>query len=259
MALRLIFCMLLFFIGATGLMAQKKLKVMSYNIHHGRNGQGEVDLESIADVIENSGADLIGLQEVDSVCNRSGNADQMKVLAGLTGMHYTFRRHFDYDGGSYGLGILSRFPIVNVYDHRISSYPEGGEKSLTLLATDIQVDTARTVHFATVHFDYRKDPGIRLRQSAETIDYLTNVASPVILTGDLNAEPDKTEIKNLFKIFTDTDTSGTFTYPADHPIKKIDYILVSNPHLKKVVQHKVVHEPGASDHRPVTSEIILEK
>ena len=171
--------MLLFFIGATGLMAQK-IKVMSYNIHHGRNGQGDVDLERIAEVIENSGADLIGLQEVDSVCNRSGNVNQMKALAGLTGMHYTFRKHFDYDGGSYGLGILSRYPIVNVYDHRISSYPKDSENSLTLLATDIKVGTTKTVHFATVHFDYRKDPGIRLRQSAETIDYLRNVASPVI-------------------------------------------------------------------------------
>lgn len=81
----------------------------------------------------------------------------------------------------------------------------------------------------------------------------------MILTGDLNAEPDKPEIKNLFKAFTDTDTSGTFTYPADQPIKKIDYILVSNPHLKKVVQHKVAYEPNASDHRPVMAEITLEK
>lgn len=239
-------------------MAQE-IKVMSYNIHHGRNGEGEVDLKSIAEVIKNSGADIIGLQEVDSVCNRSGNVDQMKALAGLTGMHYTFRRHFEYDGGAYGLGVLSRYPIVNVYDHRISSYPKGGESSLTLLATDIKVGASKTVHFATVHFDYRKDPGIRLQQSAETVAYLNNVAYPVILTGDLNAEPDKPEIKNLFKTFTDTDTSGTFTYPADQPVKKIDYILVSNPHLKKVVQHKVVHEPGASDHRPVIAEIIFEK
>lgn len=204
MILRLLCCSL-FLTGTMSLNAQK-IKVMSYNIHHARNAKGEVEINRIADVIKNASADLIGLQEVDSVCTRSNKEDQMKRLAELTGMYYTFKKHFPYDGGSYGLGILSKYPIVKVYNHRISSYPDGSEKSLALLVTDIKIARDETVRFATVHFDYREDSRIRLQQATETINHLNNSIYPVILTGDLNAEPDKPEIKDLDSIFKDTDT-----------------------------------------------------
>ncbi len=40
------------------------VKVMTYNIHSGYNVDGGQDFEAIARVIEDSGADIIGLQEV---------------------------------------------------------------------------------------------------------------------------------------------------------------------------------------------------
>lgn len=256
MAIRTIIS-LLFLTGITiGLMGQE-LKVMTYNIHHGRNGEGQVDLNAIAEVIKKSGAEFIGLQEVDSVCRRSGNVDQMKVLAELTGMYYSFGKHFNYDGGSYGLGILSKFPVSKVYEQRITSFSknEDDDKTLAFLSADIQLSPEKTILFATVHFDYRKDPAVRLKQSSEVTEYLSSISHPIVLTGDLNAEPDKLEIKNLNQAFIDTDSSGAFTFPADQPVKKIDYILVSKPHLKKVMSQQVVDEPVASDHRPVMANI----
>jgi endonuclease/exonuclease/phosphatase family metal-dependent hydrolase len=260
MALRILLSVFLFSALVTGLMGQE-LKVMSYNIHHGRNSSGQIDLNAIAEVIKSSGAEVVGLQEVDSVCRRSGNVDQMKVLGKLTGMHYAFKKHFNYGGGSYGLGILSKFPISQVYEQRITSFSdkEDEDKTLVLLSADIPVRSAKTIHFATVHFDYRKDPAVRLAQSSEVAECLSNINYPVVLTGDLNAEPDKLEIRNLYKAFTDTDTSGAFTFPADQPVKKIDYILISTPDLKKVVGHQVIDEPVASDHRPVSATVLLKK
>jgi endonuclease/exonuclease/phosphatase family metal-dependent hydrolase len=260
MALRILLSVFLFPALITGLMGQE-LKVMSYNIHHGRNGSGQIDLNAIAEVIRSSGAEVVGLQEVDSVCRRSGNVDQMKVLAEFTGMHYAFGKHFSYDGGSYGLGILSKDPILKVHEQRITSFSENEDeiKTLVFLSADIQLNSAKTVHFATVHFDYRKDPAVRLAQSSEVAEYLSNINYPVVLTGDLNAEPDKLEIRNLYKAFTDTDTSGAFTFPADQPVKKIDYILVNKSHLKKKVTHQVINEPVASDHRPVMATVKLKR
>jgi endonuclease/exonuclease/phosphatase family metal-dependent hydrolase len=260
MALRSLFFLFVFSASTIALLGQE-LKVMSYNIHHGRNALGDIDLNAIAAVIKKSGAELVGLQEVDSVCNRSGKVDQMKVLGELTGMHYAFKRHFNYDGGSYGLGILSKFPISQVYEQRITSFSdkEDEKKTLVFLSADIPVKSDKTIHFATVHFDYRKDPAVRLAQSSEVTDYLSKVNKPVVLTGDLNAEPDKAEIRNLYKIFTDSDLSGAFTFPANQPVKKIDYILVSTPDLKKVVDHQVIDEPVASDHRPVSATVLLKK
>lgn len=109
--------------------AAQTLKLISYNIHHGTNKGGRNTLEEIGEFLKLQKADLIGLQEVDSMCNRSGIVDQMKELAALTGMHYAFARHFAYDGGAYGLGILSRYPIPGERNDRISSKSKGGEKN----------------------------------------------------------------------------------------------------------------------------------
>ena len=240
-------------------MDAQSIKVMSYNIHHGRNVHGTIDIQRIGAIIKKAKADLVGLQEVDSVCARSGQIDQMKELARLTGMHYTFRKHFDYDGGSYGLGILSRYPIVKTYDKRIPSYPEGSGKTLALLVTDVKINKGATVRFATVHFDYREDSRVRSQQASETMAHLKNEEYPVILTGDLNAGSDTLEIQKLSTFFKQTDTLGDFTFPAQDPKRRIDYILISRDHLKKVRKHKVLDEPEASDHRPVWANLSLQK
>lgn len=250
---------LLGFLFITSNLLAQEVKVMSYNIHHGRNAMGEIDLKSIAEVITNSGATIVGLQEVDSVCRRSEKTDQMKILAELTGMHYTFKRHFAYDGGSYGLGILSKFPISKIKGHRISSYSKNpdADNTLVFLTADVTLSNEKQVHFGTVHFDYRPDPAVRLQQSADVMAYLKDIDYPVILTGDLNAEPDKQEITNLYKMYMDTDSLNSFTFPAKQPVKKIDYVLVSRTHLKDIQHHEVINEPVASDHRPVIAKITL--
>ena len=256
MSLKVLFISLL--ITASSAIQAQELTVMSYNIHHGRNQLGQIDLDSIAAVIKASGAEIVGLQEVDSVVRRSGNVDQMKVLAALTGMHYTFRKHFDYGGGAYGLGILSKYPVSKTYEHRITSFTENPEeeKTLVFLAADVLTGTD-TIYFATVHFDYRRDPAVRMKQSGEVLDITRNINYPVILTGDLNAEPEKKEISQLSDVFADTDHTGKFTFPSELPVKKIDYILVSKPHLQKVISHHVINESHASDHRPVLSTVVL--
>lgn len=51
---------------------------------------GRLILKKIAQIIVASGADLVGIQEVDVNVSRSNNIDQAKVLAELTGMYYFF-------------------------------------------------------------------------------------------------------------------------------------------------------------------------
>ncbi|MCG7860088.1 hypothetical protein MD537_24115, partial [Flavihumibacter sediminis] len=89
---------------------QPGITVMSYNIHHGADKEERNTLDSIGTFILSTKAQLVGLQEVDSVCTRSGQIDQMQRLAEITGMHFAFVRHFAYQGGAYGQGILSRYP-----------------------------------------------------------------------------------------------------------------------------------------------------
>ncbi|QEC53893.1 endonuclease/exonuclease/phosphatase family protein [Anseongella ginsenosidimutans] len=234
--------------------AAQTLYVMSYNIHHGADRAEKPTLEEIGRFIKTSGADLIGLQEVDSLCGRSGNVDQMKELAAITGMHYAFVRHFAYDGGAYGLGILSRYPVSEVKNHRITSLSKAGKGSLALLSAVITLPGKKKVQFATVHFAL--DQPTRLTQSGETMEFLKG-SLPVILTGDLNAEPGQEEITQLGKIFSFGGLHSGPTYPDQEPVKKIDYILVSKDHLKKFTRTKVWEGVQHSDHLPLSTEAKL--
>ena len=59
------------------------LRLLTYNIHHGEGMDEVIDLDRIAELVRRTDADLVTLQEVDSVVDRTGRVDQAQVLAGL--------------------------------------------------------------------------------------------------------------------------------------------------------------------------------
>src|SRR4029078_683171 len=93
------------------------LHVMTYNIHVGVGMDQKLDLQRIAGVINAEHPDLVGLQEVDRGVKRTEGKDEIAELAKLTAMNYAFAHNLDYQGGQYGVAILSRFPIKQI-DHR---------------------------------------------------------------------------------------------------------------------------------------------
>lgn len=239
---------------ASSLYAQQ-LKIISYNIHHGADKEEQLTLDQMGEFIKSTEADLVGLQEVDSVCNRSGNVDQMKRLGEITGMHYVFVRHFAYDGGAYGLGILSRYPLSDIRNDRITSKGAEGEKrTLALLSAKAMLPENREVKFATVHFAL--DQPTRMIQSQETVNFLKDDL-PVILTGDFNAEPENEAVKQVETYFSSTQAPQAYTFPVDQATKKIDYILVSSQHLKEILHTTVFEKVHHSDHLLLMSTVQL--
>lgn len=229
------------------------LKVISYNIHHGADAAEQPTLREIGEYIKNSGADVVGLQEVDSLCRRSGNIDQMKVLAEITGMHYAFYRHFAYDGGAYGLGILSKFPIREQSNKRITSMKNGTKTSLAFLS--VTVNTGRkALVFSTVHMAL--DQPTRLIQAREVMQHLAG-SQPVILTGDFNALPETEEIRFISEQLPFADQSLAYTFPASGPVRKIDYIFLSPSLAKKVKGTAVRRDIQHSDHLPLEVRLRL--
>src|SRR5690606_16137530 len=97
-------------------------RVVSYNIHHGLGMDDSVNLERTARVLRTLQADIAGLQEVDSSVQRSGGVDQAAVLGEMLGMDHAFGAFMPYEGGRYGMAILSKFPIVRSESVRL---PEG--------------------------------------------------------------------------------------------------------------------------------------
>src|SRR5690625_7572648 len=110
---------------------------MSYNIHHGRGLDDVVDLERIAEVIVESGAVIVALQEVDVGVERSGKVDIAAELARLTGLeHYVFGKNLDHEGGHYGVAVISGYPIT---DHQNLQFEKMGNEQRSIQVMKMNV------------------------------------------------------------------------------------------------------------------------
>src|SRR5437868_13532578 len=93
------------------------IRVMTYNIHVGVGMDKKLDLARIAGVINQQHPDLVGVQEVDRGVERTQRRDEIAELAKLTKMDYAFAFNLKYQGGQYGVAILSKSPILATDQH----------------------------------------------------------------------------------------------------------------------------------------------
>src|SRR3982751_2722348 len=211
--------------GAAPSASRIKLRVMTYNIHVGVGMDKQLDLERIADVIKQQHPDLVGLQEVDRGVTRTKGIDEIAELARLTGMQFAFAHNLDYQGGQYGVAILSRFPIVKT-DHRMYLNTTEAERR-GMLRIEVQLG-AHTLSFVTTHLDYQHEDG-RVFEATQMLNSLKEQDGPLILVGDFNVEPSGESYQLVRKQFVDAwlatkQKDAGFSYPADKPLKRIDYI-----------------------------------
>src|SRR4030095_9008951 len=107
------------------------LRILSYNIRHGQGNDDVVKLERTAETIRRLSPDIGGLPEVDDRTKRRGGGAQADELGRMLGLHAAFGKFMDYQGGGYGLAILSRFPILSSSPVRL---PDGNEPRVALVA-----------------------------------------------------------------------------------------------------------------------------
>ena len=99
---------LLLGMASVSLGQNKQLQIMSYNVRHCAGMDLVVDYDRTATVISQQQPDVVALQELDSMTGRSGRHDQLGELASRTGYHPVFGAAIEFNGGLYGVGILSR-------------------------------------------------------------------------------------------------------------------------------------------------------
>ena len=226
------------------------LRVLAYNIHHGEGMDQRLDLERIAVLIKNSGADVVTLQEIDERCERTGGVDQATRLGALTGMHHAFGAFFDYQGGRYGMALLSKRPLENVRNIRL---PNGAEPRTALVAT-VSLDGGRHVTVAGIHL-YRTEAE-RLAQANKLMASLAEEPHPTILAGDFNSRPGDPVMLALEKRFVVVPKNGgTYTFPSTGPDREIDYLLINRGAPLRALSCRVLDEQVASDHRPLLTDL----
>jgi endonuclease/exonuclease/phosphatase family metal-dependent hydrolase len=235
-----------------GAAADAPLRVLSYNIHHGRGTDGVVDLERIAGVIRGSAADVVMLQEVDDRTDRTGRIDQTAELARLTGLHAEFGRQIDYQGGRYGQAILCRTPLEEPRVHVLPGDPDRETRIAFAVRT---VVAGRSLVIVGTHLHHR-DPAARLEQ-ARALEALDFGRGPAILGGDLNAMPESEPLAALLASWRSTTAEPQPTFPAGQPARQIDFILYRAGGVLEPGRVRVLDEPVASDHRPILAEFRL--
>jgi endonuclease/exonuclease/phosphatase family metal-dependent hydrolase len=235
--------------------AHAKLRVMTYNIHVGVGMDKKLDLQRIADVINQEHPDLVGLQEVDRGVKRTEGLDEIAELARMTKMEYAFAHNLDYQGGQYGVAILSRFTILKV-DHRKYENKREAERR-GMIRIEVKVNN-RTLSFATTHLDYQYEDG-RVFETEQLLEFLKDQTGPLIVVGDFNEEPKGDAYKLMMPKFADawlrSHAEGDgLSYPADKPAKRIDYIFYRVNDDVRAKRAWVV-STRASDHIPVMAEL----
>lgn len=216
------------------------IRIVTYNIQHGRRPDGEVDIDLLARACDALQADVLGLQEVDMNLRRSHDADTAAVVAEVCGMAFVFGEAIAVRGGKYGNALLVRGTIDDV---RILPIPDAEPRS-AIVAT-AQLEAGAAVSVATTHL------GLRGGASAElplVFEAIRDRESPRVVMGDFNLDPH--DVEPLAKAAGFERVHSEDTWPAKGPRRTIDHVLLDGLHPKTAV---VVPLP-VSDHLALVVE-----
>lgn len=229
------------------------LRVAAYNIKHGRGMDDRLDLDRTAAAIARLEADVVALQEVDLAVRRSGDVNEPEWLGERLGMHSTFGAFMDYQGGRYGMAILSRWPIERSFALRL---PDGNEPRVALVA-ELRLPDGELLTVVDVHFDWVADDAFRFAQAETVAAYLDSLRLPYVLLGDFNDQPGSRTLQRFAALATQAakPAAAAATFPADAPHQEIDFVFVGPPAQWRAARAWVAEEPLASDHRPVVAEL----
>jgi len=235
------------------------LKLMSYNVHHCNppSKQGMIDVDAVAAVIKKENPDIVALQEIDFNTGRSGKINQAAQLALKAGYSsFFFARAIDFDGGQYGIAILSKYPLSNTQVHRLPTDEKMGGEPRVLATATVTLPGNKVLTIGCTHLDAENDPASRLMQVSEINRIAGKITTPFVIAGDFNAAEGSTVIDILDKNFIRTCRQCQPTFP-DSDARAIDFIAYRPQEHFSVGEHRVIPETYASDHFPIVATLQL--
>ena len=248
----LIFCLLSLQYGyANEIVKRNTVTLMSYNIRNAKGLDNVTDYQRIADIFVREAVDIVAIQEIDSVTGRSKGVDVLKELSERALMHAVYGASIDYDGGKYGIGILSRERPVRSYSVALP----GREERRQLLVVEFDRMIVGCTHLSLTSEDRLLSLPLIRKEAARA-------EKPFLLLGDFNDKPGSDFMIAMEKDFSLLSNSRNLTFPADEPRSCIDYIAYYDSGEKQiearpftVISNSVLAEKIASDHRPVVAQL----
>ncbi len=223
------------------------VRVGTYNMHYGYNTPWQISLEEQARTIEESGADIVMLQEVETCRITSYGVDDALWLARRLGMQEVYGPALE---GLSGIALLTRFPIAEADTALLTSHLE----QTSIVHARVMVgDRPLEAYGVWMGLEHEE----RARQLDDALAYI-GVASPAVFGGDFNSTPDSPIYARIRAAgFDDPFVAGGFapalTDPAIGPVKRIDFVWARGLEVRDAQ----VLDSLASDHRMVVVELAL--
>jgi endonuclease/exonuclease/phosphatase family metal-dependent hydrolase len=240
----------------------QEIKILTYNILHGERHDraSTTNIQEITNLLTQLQPDVIALQEVDSMTQRSAKihgepVDYMYKLSQETGYRSYFGRAMYYGGGGYGEGILAK----NGSDYHTVNLPSpaGGEPR-AIAWVKAELKTLEEFYFGATHLCHEYEEN-RIAQLDSILSYAESLDKPVVWAGDLNFTPDSPEYGRIPDYWKEAGAvAGDLqnTYGTESNGKRIDYIWYDSRKFE-LVEYKVLTEIPFSDHYPVWAVLKL--
>ena len=220
---------------------QDKIKIISYNIHSGKNIWMVSQFNHIINFLKYENPDIIGIQEINENVKRGFQVTELKEKLNL---ETHFGPHVKIKGGYYGIATFSKYPIIEKKHIFLPSRNEqrGYIDTIVLIGS-------RKVHIINTHLSLSNSE--RNIQLIQLRDYINSLDSYFILLGDFN-----TSLAEIDYLLTDSAKSIKKEHLPTMMLynKRIDYIFVSK--CFKVISYNV-RLVKMSDHYPVVVELAL--
>ena len=224
--------------------------VLSYNIHECVGLDRRRDPSRIAQIIKESGAQIIGLQEVYSDSSGAEELHQMNYLAAVTGFQAVPGSSLERRNGHYGNVLLTSCKVLAV-DKIDLSYP--GREPRGAIDADLEID-GEAVRVIVTHLGLL--PAERRFQVKKLLTAISDQRTRVvILLSDFNEWlPTRRSLRWIHTQLGKTALVRTF--PSKFPVFALDRIWVS-PSSTLVDLHclRTSLTRIASDHLPLRATL----
>lgn len=222
-------------------MEKNEIKVLSYNIHSGKNIWMTPTITNIVSFLKNEKSDIIGIQEINE---NNIRGYQVTKLQQELNYQAHFCSHVTIGNGGYGLATFSKYPIIfNKHILLPSSKEQRGLLDTITLINDCKV------HIINTHLSLNSLE--RSKQFLKIKEYINSLNEPFILLGDFNAM-----IEEIDDLLIDTAKRTKKEHLPTMMLykKRIDYIFVSKDF--NILNYNVL-PVKMSDHYPVVADLTL--
>jgi endonuclease/exonuclease/phosphatase family metal-dependent hydrolase len=228
------------------------IRLVNWNIQHGKGNDGIVDIHRVGKLLLKLGATVYAIQEIDVGLKRSGGINQFSELEKILGMKGYFTNFWDKEikntafkkkptstirspGGSYGLATFSNLHVISTKNILLAPNQENTYLQKTTFKLDNSYVDLINLHAPTKNNMYWK-------KFYKTISF-----SDSIICGDFNIKQNNKHIVNML------NTHKCINEKFTHSSGVIDYAMVPIKH-QIIKQHTLF--TNLSDHHILVTDIL---